>query len=511
MQTISNGELKNKIISIYESTLKSKLDNVAIEITELIEKLIDIKVSNPDEYNLTHNNSGYLGRYYKVVSRVKSGESLGEKLVKKDALLEIKKEIEFTNIDAIVDDLKNRYSDLIGIKVLGDLKIDVNNILKLIQDNKNKFINNDSSKYITFENIEKQPDTMTNGSEIIKIDCTYHNDSEKHKFELQIKSQLTSAWGDMEHQQFYKNNKFSPVRKAHEPIMQDVGKLIEQLDTLLLSIRISENTYQINEEYWGFTSDIQNEFSKMLIDLFEVSVDAIIPQVSKLLFILFGIVDPNKDNYNLELDILGDIESGRFNNIDYGNDNFIYNFVNFRQVRFKLKIIESIMLVWYSSKTQVNTSEENYIEFIKWYFQMYLKMIEGMYEIDTEDEEVPFSPIFYNAINKAKSESCYIEPDNFNEVVEYYKFTKDAYIEWIQEEESVFPLEVLYAINYLFTQHHINETPLKDIEISLEKKIVIPKLDEYVSNLIKDEEHTLNEKFIQISKDIQMILRRGEY
>ncbi|WNB91847.1 hypothetical protein [Bacillus sp. NEB1478] len=509
MTTFSNKDLKHKIVDIYDTKIKKVLESYAVEISDIFETILKNKLGeNPNTYSLTHDNAGYLGKYYKVTHRVKSGLSLGEKLVKKDDLLRLKYTFGFEGGQEYEEKINNhlleRYTDLIGIKVLGDLQQDTQNIYRLIKENKNKF-KKSTTRYITFETLDKQNEKMKNGMEIIKIDCIYHRESEKIKFEFQIKSQLMSAWGDMEHQQFYKNNRFSLVRKSNEPIMSDIGQLLEKTDELLLTIRLSENKFNENEELWKFTVDIQKEFTDRLNEILEVNVASSLTEIADILLLLFKNIKPDKENYKFDMSILEKIKEGEFD-LEDSDDLFINNYIKHRKLHFKLQILEIIILVWYGSIEEIDNSKDNYISFVKKYIKGLLDILHNQYEID-RDSELKFDDIFYTLISHSTKYEVFRDFTYYKEIIAYYKFTKDIYKELEEAEEDVFPVDVFYLINYLFSRNLINGETIEEIEIE-QGDIDINLLDGFFDYL-KKEAKGLDSKFLKISNLIHLRLRRG--
>lgn len=356
-------EYKGRVVDIYEKNIVPDLENVAIEIKNLLELILN---NNTDllknTFNLIHFNSGYVGRYYKVLSRVKSGESLGEKLVIKDDLLSILDKYPDGKEEDIKKELLKIYKDLIGIKILGDLQIDVDNLLDFLKENKHKFIYEDT--YIEFLAIEEQPVSMKNGKNIIKIDAIYHksNPSMNYNFELQIKNQLLSAWGDMEHQQFYKNNKFSPIRKSHEPIMQNVGDLLSQIDNLLLSVRESEKEYNEKGDYWDFNKKIEQKYNVALENVFGFNVNNKINDLIKTFNQLEKIVSPNYKDLNY--DLVNFIHTCQIED-DLIKDTFIKRYLDFKKLKLKLRVFEAITITWYSEiiDDDISLNSEQYLKF----------------------------------------------------------------------------------------------------------------------------------------------------
>lgn len=452
--TYTNKSYKEKIISIYKEKMVPELDIIALEMKSLLESILQAKAEvKGSPFNLVHNNSGYIGRYFKIVSRVKSGESLGGKLVIKDDLFYIKSNFPEAKEDEIIDILYTKYKDLIGIKILGDLQVDTDNILSLLKENKHNFIDaNNPQIFMEFLNIDGQPDKMNNGKEIIKIDAVYNKDGRKFNFELQVKNQLLSAWGDMEHQQFYKNSKFSTVRKLHEPIMHHVGELLSKIDTLLLSIRDSETNYNKQSSDWNYHLKIQNQYESKLEELFGINVNDKITELSEILKLLG--MNENTEFTNLVYELIDFIEKECIE-FQEPMERFIGKYFEYRKIKIKLRVFEAITITWYSSiKGIESTSTETYLDYINWLYIEFLKTINNLYENNIEDENIPFNPIFYKLLENARSIDYFIELGKYGKVIEYYKFIKDVYVEWVddKEQQNIFEISYFNHICYLGSQ-----------------------------------------------------------
>lgn len=478
----TNKTYKEKVISIYKENLVPEIEGIALEIKALLESIFKKKIEVEESpYNLTHYNSGYMGKYFKIVSRVKSGDSLGGKLVIKDDLFEIKSKFPEAKEGDIVTTLYSKYKDLIGIKILGDLEIDTENILKFLKDNKDNFISDkDRTNFIEFINLENQPDEMGNGKKIIKIDAIYHKGSRKYNFELQVKNQLLSAWGDMEHQQFYKNSKFSPIRKSHQPIMQDVGDLLDKIDKLLLSIRNSEKNYSEQSPKWDYHLKIQEEYAINLENLFEINVNDKITDLTTVLKCLEEKIKP--DFTKLSYNLLNFVEKEYRLSEEYSSS-YINKYLQYREKKFKLRVFEAITLTWYSSLKEINTiSNDTYIKFISWLYEQFLETINNLYDNDDiEGEDKPFKPIFYKLLDNSRSLDYFLNLEKYEIVIEYYKFIKDVYNEWKEERDDTFDVSYFNYICYLGSQlilsdklldtDRLDENPIKPIINSFFSKL----------------------------------------
>ena len=74
---------------------------------------------------------------------------------------------------------------------------------------------------------------MKNGHIIYKIEVKYND----IPFELQIKNKLDSAWGDMEHDLYYKNNKINIVEEINKLSFNHLGIMLKQIDDYMSKLR----------------------------------------------------------------------------------------------------------------------------------------------------------------------------------------------------------------------------------------------------------------------------------
>lgn len=498
----TNKTYKEKIISIYTDNIVPEIEGIALEIKALLESIFKkkIEVAEPP-YNLIHYNSGYIGRYFKIVSRVKSGDSLGGKLVIKDDLFEIRSNFPEANHDDIVTTLYSKYKDLVGIKILGDLEVDTKNILNFLKDNKDNFIDEkNTNNFIEFLNLENQPDEMENGKEIIKVAAIYHKEGRKFNFELQVKNQLLSAWGDMEHQQFYKNSKFSPIRKSHEPIMQDVGDLLDKIDNLLLSIRNSEINYSEQSPKWEYHLKIQEEYASKLETLFEINVNDKITELTTVLKYLEEKIKP--DYKKIKYELLNFVEK-EYKVSDEYSPIFINEYLKYREKKFKLRVFEAITLTWYSSLNDINTiSNDTYIDFIKWLYEQFLETINNLYDNNVEDEDKPFKPVFYKLLDNPGSLDYFLDLEKYGEVIKYYKFIKDGYNEWKEERDDTFDINYFNYICYLGSQLILSEQLLETDRLG--ENPIKPIINSFFSKL---NDESVNKAFNDINLSVKNFIQ----
>lgn len=191
-----------------------------LELFEMIDQTIDLLNRNIEEYKVIRKELKYtlLSILDKelaldITSRIKSGESLREKIIRNQYYLK------FDTPQAIIDNL----SDLIGLKV--DCRF-IEDEFKIYRDLKFSFTTKledgfytcETYPYIALDLEPYQPQSQRNGFAIYRVDGYYINGDHKVRFELQIKSLVNSFWGDIEHKLVYKNTTYI----AYDFFMKDL-------------------------------------------------------------------------------------------------------------------------------------------------------------------------------------------------------------------------------------------------------------------------------------------------
>lgn len=306
-----------------------------------------------DNFDLTKENSVRKIKFYNIVYRVKEKDSFSEKLIRNnDYNLFSDILIDINNVDE--PGLKTKIKeidDLIGLKILTDLNVDTLNMFKLISST--NFINEAKNKGLTFNqnDIESQPVRMKNGLNIYKVRCTY----ESWNFELQIKSKLESAWGDMEHAIFYKDYKITPVRDLAQQSMNHIGKLLKQIDEFLQEIREASDNFELNSKVILFI----NNFEKLNASKIESILNGINYNFKKIASLSFKINEI--DNFLLNEYKLSTIHLAL-------NCEKYKEYISWRNSDFDLQIFESIIISGKGINVTAGNLEstlDNYFKLIK--------------------------------------------------------------------------------------------------------------------------------------------------
>lgn len=322
---------RNKLISI-EEELKNNFE----EILELHSK----------KYNLISNNDYSVNptKYYHVKSRVKTLHSFKEKLYRKNLGLQITNRhgITLENFKENHSKIKNSiflFDDIIGLRIVTELKHDCKFVYDLIKNENDYFLDRD----IIFNKDELliQPETMKNGLPIFRIKGIYKN---LYAFELQIKSKIDEAWGDMDHSLFYKDYSVSPIKNTVQITMNNVGHLFDKVENILLGLRNSEIDYKKKKEEIDFLHELSgsvfSEIKNKLGDNYDLSNIA-----SSIKFIKKASKVKAKDTEVKNLDF-------KFLNLTSNSKN-TSNYIKSRNINFELLILESLYWYW---KTKADKS-----------------------------------------------------------------------------------------------------------------------------------------------------------
>lgn len=332
------------IIQLYEE-IRSEFKGQ----TDTIVGILDSSIAKfAENYGLKIKSPLKEIKYYSVVSRVKDVKSLEEKIFRNDLLSKNFKEI---SNEFIVDgptevSIKNylrSLDDLIGIRVLTDLNSDCKKVYQIINSNDFKEFIKGSLIEFDKEDLDDQPSKMKNGLEIYKIKGKYN---QIYNFELQIKSKIIAAWGDMEHSIFYKDYSISPIKESTQASMNHIGKLLFQIDDFLESVRVANKSYKENSEVISFLLWIDNHYSSLINTGFK-NINYRMDGFSEAIFAFYKNLKLDSENKLDEFRIC--VEHFLFDNLGANNKKYF----ELRNSSNNLKILESICLIWLNREEDI--------------------------------------------------------------------------------------------------------------------------------------------------------------
>lgn len=189
-----------------------KIDEVALELEKFFTDSFFIK-----------------DHFINVSYRIKSAESLKEKILRYNLYMKYERPIE------LLKDL----SDLIGFRIecrfVEDEEAIYKDILELFNtEEENGYYLNHLNSAILLKLDDMQPQKQKNGFKIYKIDGKYKKDSIEINFELQIKSLVNVFWGEIDHKVLYKNFNYMLTEDFFRDIMSSIKDNLTMIDRQLM-------------------------------------------------------------------------------------------------------------------------------------------------------------------------------------------------------------------------------------------------------------------------------------
>lgn len=370
--------------------------------------------------------------YYGVKSRVKSPHSFKEKLYRKNLGLQIslKHDLTITTFSEKHPEVKKSIlllDDIIGTRIVTELKHDCKNAYELVKNESHFFEDRD---IIFFkEELNEQPEYMKNGLPIFRIKGIY---KKIYGFELQIKSKIDEAWGDMDHSIFYKDYSVSPIKNTVQTTMNNIGHLFDKVEDLLFGLRNSESNYQEKKEEIDFLYKLSGsafiEIKKKLGDNYDLSNIA-----SSIKYIQNQTKIENKDI---------EVKDLKFDFLTYSSDEEeVSKYIQNRNANFELIILESLYWYWMEKgEIKRKIDDGNYIVEIKIYINILtdnlsinVSSISKLEFIDVDKTKIKK---FINIASFSESKkSIYIDPKSIYQLLITDVLLSEAISEYTQEEE----------------------------------------------------------------------------
>lgn len=202
-----------------------------LEIFNYVDEVLDLmEYHRQDLVSMNNDLKKYFNRIFKdserllnITSRIKSQESLREKLIRRNY---------FINHPSAIEAF-NEIPDLVGLRLECRFIKDEKEIYeKIIEDFRiysgHGYYASKINKNIELNLEEVQPHTLNNGFKIYKLDGKYKLNEKVYRFELQIKSLVNVFWGEIDHKILYKNYNYMITEDFFRDIMNSI------LDNLLM-------------------------------------------------------------------------------------------------------------------------------------------------------------------------------------------------------------------------------------------------------------------------------------
>lgn len=246
-----------KIFQFVDEVL-DKLEDMRIDL-EIASREIEVYL----EEIVDHNNEGYLN----INSRVKSKQSLKEKILRYDY---------YRKYSGSKEILFNSLSDLIGVRIECRFIEDENAIYRVLKKQFNVASEDYPGYYyrsnngnVLLEVASRQPQEQKNGLKIYRIDGKYIYNEQTINFELQIKSLVNIFWSEIEHKVIYKNYNYIIADRFYKDIMRSIKNSLTTIDQQLLLIsnefeRADATSYKTRKD------QLEKLLSKVIYDLFSI-------------------------------------------------------------------------------------------------------------------------------------------------------------------------------------------------------------------------------------------------
>jgi len=394
--------LYRKLQTVYEESIYESLEQPANKLTDLFKTLLDSKA---EEYKLKKNNSVYDTKFYYIKNRVKSVESFYEKLIRKEIGIKLTTDLDlFSDMENSITNKKihivssiKLLDDIIGLRIVTELKEDCLSVYNLILNSPDFFIDHK----IELSNLSGQPEQMQNGLKIYRIKGTFQG---LYGFELQIKSKINETWGDLDHVLFYKDYTISPIKDTVQITMNNVGTLLDEIEKLLYDLRQSGGNYDESSSIIQTQKGLEDELSSLLHANYGVRYN--IKEYSHYLFHFRGYLEMG-DSKLSELD---------FNHLQINPVNELQvKYTEIRNSSLALTNLEGIYMNWSALKGKVVTAEN-----VDSMIEDYINQLCSIVSVDLDISEFPYGEYMNSLILHKCSASIFLKTELHIEMISVF-------------------------------------------------------------------------------------------
>lgn len=208
-----------------------------LEIFNYVDEVLDLmEFHRQDLVSMNNDLKKYFNDIFKhsekllnISSRIKSQESLKEKLIRKNYFIDYP-----VPVDAF-----NEIPDLVGLRLECRFIKDEKEIYEnIIEDFRiysgHGYYASRINKNIELNLEEIQPHTLNNGFKIYKLDGRYRLNEKIYRFEIQIKSLVNVFWGEIDHKILYKNYNYMITEDFFRDIMNSILDNLFMVDKQLM-------------------------------------------------------------------------------------------------------------------------------------------------------------------------------------------------------------------------------------------------------------------------------------
>ncbi|MBI9055106.1 MAG: hypothetical protein JEY96_14890 [Bacteroidales bacterium] len=485
--------LLDKISEYYSTGIRANLTQKEDEIKKIFDELIH---QNASQFNLVSENSIQISKYVFVNSRVKEKDSFREKLIRKNLGLQIIEKLSLTETNfndkkTGISKLIEGFDDIIGLRLVCDLNKDCPNVLRMIKNNISYL---EDKKIVFLEGeMNSQPQKMKNGLNIYRLKGIFDN---KYGVELQIKSKIDQAWGDLDHFIFYKDYSFFPTKSTVQQTMNNVGKLLDEIESLLYNLRNSKDSYNKNLKKSVFLENIEKAFSDQIKEILGFSY-----QLEKISGIIeYFIISKNYDISNL------DDTNLKFDFLNYDKLDKYNMYLGSRELSFELQILEAIYQIIWEKKQAESLDADNYNNFLDSFnclLKSYIVDIVNQEEtlLDYSISQLDSDMFFLTKYNV--DERVWISVKNYTEFFSIYPKVDDMIKDIFEDdlEDGVIVQKEIEFVKHILMCAHFEA----DVKKSLENKMDNTQKIFFELKERLNEKYSRHSEFKQLSVNIDKI------
>lgn len=476
---INSIVIYKKLQDVYRESIYDSLEQPANKLMGIFQELLDSKA---EEYKLKKDNSFYDSKFYYLKKRVKGVDSFYEKLIRKEIGIKLTTKLDLLSdidnsvtkkIAEIATDIK-LLEDIIGIRIVTELKADCMSVYNLILNSPDFF----QRKSIKFSNLSVQPEKMLNGLEIYRIKGVLEG---LYGFELQIKSKINETWGDLDHVLFYKDYSSSPIKDTVQITMNNVGSLLDEIEKLLYDLRESRGNYDDNASRLQIQKGLEDELSALLFETYEAPYN-IRDHSSLLYYFRSELAIGDQKLTKLTFDHL-ELSPTKQINIKY---------IKIRNSSLALTNLESIYINWVILKGESVSNDT-----IDLLLTTFIEGLNHIISTEIDIEDFPFEEYMTNLITYCCSSDIFLNPIKHTDAIKIFNR-----ISGILSDMEECGTDKIKNVSFLFSIYFFNGNYLEYIGENSEEESDFNHYLIQIKDQISESPNPLDIKINQMSNQI---------
>lgn len=326
-----------------------------------------------------------------VTFRIKSSQSLKEKIIRNNLYKAYKAE-----------ELVRNVSDIIGIRMECRFIEDETKLYKMLADifceTKDGIYFHPKDRQSIFLKLDSvQPEFQKNGLEIFRIDGLVRQEGQEIRFELQIKSLVNSFWSEIEHKVIYKNKRFMMIDNFVSELMSSIHQNLVNIDGelhMLFKRCMDNSSIERRDQLSNLLVVLVNDIYSKLVEHktgFPVSIKPYSESLVKYIFSFSSFSNLEDSRYGeTVINVMNWLKYVEFEKIAIGEEIIFdkpFNYENELQKVIGERLLAAINNDFYTNiyfhilfSLEVGNDAQDFISFVK-YIEMRLKVGRGKEQI----------------------------------------------------------------------------------------------------------------------------------